>query len=226
MPAVGLADSSRVSDRRRTQQIGNRELREKLAERVGRPVDAVGFVSPVGNSASAWGGVVFWYAPDFVTGAALEIATTGVLQRRNARAAGLPRNLALVVTEHDAHLFRTRMFDRVIGNHVATVPYGMVSAVRVSGRATIVKLTIEFVDGARIRLEGERGQGRKIRKVFDHLRDRAAAVPVGTVPPPAVRPESDVAGVLETVAGLVAKGAGVVSEQVRANRSGSRRSAA
>jgi hypothetical protein len=223
MAAVGRADSCRVSDRRSTQQIGDREVREKLAERVGRPVNAVGFASPKGNSASDWGGVVFWCAPaGFVTSAVLGLATTGVLQRRNARAAGLPRHLALAVTEHDVHLFRTRMFDRVIGNHVATVPYGMVSAVRVGGRATIVKLTIELVDGAQIRLEGERGQGRKIRKVFDHLRDCAAAVPVGTVPPPAVRPEADVAGVLETVAGLVAKGAVAVGEQVRANRGGSR----
>lgn len=212
-----------MSDRRSTHQIGDRGVRDKLAERVGRPVNAVGFVSPIGNSASDWGGVVAWFAPaDFLTSAVLGVATTGVLGRRNARAAGLPRHLALAVTEHDVHLFRTRMFDHVIGTHVATVPYGMVSAVRVSGRATIVKLTIELVDGAEIRLEGERGQGRKTRKVFDHLRDCAAAVPVGTVPPPAVRLEANVAGVLETVAGLVAKGAGAVGEQVRANRSGSR----
>jgi hypothetical protein len=44
-------------------------------------------------------------------------------------------------------------------------------------------------------------------------------VPVGTVAPPAVRPEANVAGVLETVAGLVAKGASAVGEQLKANRS-------
>lgn len=219
MAVVMLADSSRVSDRRSTHQIGDKDVREKLAERVGRPVNAVGFVSPMG-SVSKWGGVVAWSAPaDSLTSAMLAAATIGVLERRSARAAGLPRHLALAVTEHDVHLFRTRMSDHVIGKHVATVPYGMVSAVRVSGRA---KLTIELVDGAEIRLEGERGQGRKTRKVFDYLRDCAAAVPVGTVPPPAVRPEANVAGVFETVAGLVAKGAGAVGEQVRAHRGGSR----
>jgi hypothetical protein len=223
MAAVGLADSYRVSDRRSTRQIGDRGVRDKLAERVGRPVNAVGYVSPAGNSAFDWLGGTAWFMPgDFLANAVLEVATIGVLGRRNARAAGLPRHLALAVTEHDVHLFRTRMFDRVIGNHVATVPYGMVSLVRVRGRATIVKLTIELVDGAEIRLEGERGQGRDTREVFDYLRDCAAAVPVGTVPPPAARPEANVARVLETVAGLVAKGAGAVGEQVRANRSGSR----
>ena len=157
-----------------------------------------------------------------MTGAAVLVAATGVLRRRDARAAGLPRHLALAVSEHDVHLFRTRMSDHLIGNHVVTVPYGMVSAVRVSGRATIAKLTIELVDGAEIRLEGEREQGQKTRKVFDCLRDYSAAVPVGTVPPPAVRPEADVAGVLETVARSVARGAGAIGEQVTANRSGSR----
>jgi hypothetical protein len=223
MAAVRLADSYRVSDRRSTQQIGDREVRERFAERVGRPVNAAAFVTPIAGSASRWCGELAAWAPTVsTTGAAVLAAASGVLEHRNARAAGLPRHLALVVTDHDVHLFRTRMFDHVIGDHVATVPYGMVSAVRVSGRATIVKLTIELADGAEIRLEGERGQGRKTRKVFDYLRDCAAAVPMGTVPPPAVRPEANVAGVLETVAGLVATGAGAVGEQVRAHRSGSR----
>lgn len=222
MAAVGLADSYRVSDRRSTHQIGDRGFATNS-----RSVSVVRSM-PLGlsvRSATAppiGAGSSPGLHRRTLTSAVVGVATTGVLGRRNARAAGLPRHLALAVTEHDVHLFRTRMFDHVIGTHVATVPYGMVSAVRVSGRATIVKLTIELVDGAEIRLEGERGQGRKSRKVFDYLRDCAAAVPVGTVPPPAVRPEANLAGVLETVAGLVAKGAGAVGEQVRANRSGSR----
>ena len=200
--------------------MGDQGVREKLAERVGRPVNAVAFVSPAGNSAFDWiGGTAWLIGGDFLANAVVGVGTVGVLRRRNARAAGLPRNHALAVTEHDIHLFRTRIFDHVIGNHVATVPYGMVSAVRVSGRATM-KLTIELVDGAEIRLPGEWGQ--ETRKVFDYLRGCAAAVPVGTVPPPAVRPEANVARVLDTVAALIAKGAGAVGEQVRANRSGSR----
>ena len=58
------------------------------------------------------------------------------------------------------------------------VPASRGSPTWVSVRATVLKLTIEFADGAEIRLEGERGQGRKARKVFDYLRDCAAAVPV------------------------------------------------
>ena len=208
-----------MSDRGRTQEIGDTELREKLAERVGRPVNAAGFVSPMSDSSSFWCGELASLAPMVsMTGAAVLAASTGVLEHRNARKAGLPRHLVLAVTEQDVHLFRRRMFGQVIGNHVATVPYGMVTAVRVSGRANTVKLTIELVDGTAIKLQGERGRGRKIRKVFDYLRDRAVAVPVGTVPPPAVRPEANVARRLDTVAGLVAKGATAV-EQVRANRS-------
>ena len=212
-----------MSDSGRIREIGDGEFREKLSERVGRPVNAVGFVSPMRDGASFWCGELASLAPMVsTTGAAVLAATTGVLGRRNARKAGLPRHLMLAVTEQDVHLFRTRMFDQVIGNHVATVPYGIVSAVPVSGRATIVKLTIEFADGIEIRLQGERGQGRKTRKVFDYLRECVPAVPVGTVPPPAVRPEANVARVLETVAGLVAKGAVAAGEQVKANRSRSR----
>src|SRR4051812_40535440 len=144
------------------------------------------------GSVSKWGGVVAWAGSGSLTGEMLAVAAIGVLERRSARATGLPRHLALAVTERDVHLFRTRTSDHVIGKHVATVPSGMVSAVRVSGRA---KLTIELVDGAEIMLEGEGGQNRKTRKVFGYLRDCAAAVPVGTVPPPAVRPEANVAGV-------------------------------
>lgn len=208
-----------MSARRSTNQIGDRGVLEKLAERVGRPVNAAAFVSPRGDSASGWCCELASWAPDVsFTGEAVLVATSDLLRRHGPKA-GLPRHLVLAVTEHDVHLFRTRMFDNAIGNHIATMPYGMVSAVRVSGRTDSAKLTLELVDGAKIRLEGEPGHGRKTRKVFDYIRDCAAAVPVGTVAPPAVRPEANVAGVLETVAGLVAKGAGTVGEQVRANRS-------
>jgi hypothetical protein len=228
MAALGLADPYGVSDRRSTHDIDDEGIREKLTKRVGRPVNAVALVRPMSNSAARWGRFVASLAPgpaDGLSSAVLAVALTGALERRSARAAGLPRQLALAVTEHDAHLFRTRMFDHVIRDHVATVPYGMVSAVRVSKRAGLAKLTIELVDGAEIRLEGHQGQGRSIRKVFDLLRHCAAAVPVGTVPPPAARPEANVAGVPDRVAGLVAKGAGAVAEQVKAHCSGSRRSA-
>jgi hypothetical protein len=89
------------------------------------------------------------------------------------------------------------MFDHVIRDHVATVPYGMVSAVKVSKH-----------------------------KAFDLLRDCAAALPVGPVPQPAARPEANVPGVPDRVAGSGAKVAGAVAEQVKAHRDGSRGSAA
>ena len=56
MAAVGLADSYRVSDRRSTQQIGDREVRERFAERVDRPVNGAAFVTPIAVGASGWCG--------------------------------------------------------------------------------------------------------------------------------------------------------------------------
>lgn len=54
--------------------------------------------------------------------------------------------------------------------------------------------------------------------MFEGLGACAAAVPVGTVAPPAQRPEASVARVMESAAGFVAKGAVAVGEQVKARR--------
>ena len=110
---------------------------------------------------------------------------------------------------------------RIIGDHVMTVPYGMVTRVTVGKKesvrlvASLVKVTIELTDGSKIKLAGDAGH----RRVFEQLQAGAAAVPVGTVAPaPAQRPEPTVARVLALAAGHVAKGAVSVGGQVRSAR--------
>ena len=86
------------------------------------------------------------------------------------------------------------------------VPYGMVTKVTLRGKESarigteLVKVTIELTDGSKIKLAGDADH----RRVFEQLRARAAAVPVGTVPPaPEQRPEPSVARVLASAAGHV-----------------------
>ena len=86
--------------------------------------------------------------------------------------------MALAVTEHEAHLFRTRAMGRIVGDHVMAVPYGMVTKVTVGKKesarmvASLVKVTIELTDGSKIKLAGDAEH----RRVFEQLRARAAVV--------------------------------------------------
>jgi hypothetical protein len=193
-----VADSIEMSKRPKVQQVGDQEAREKVAERVGRPVNAIGLVRPRGNGTAArWLGGTSWFiGGDFLSNAAVEVAIIGTFQRRNARAAGLPAKMLLAVTEHDFHLFKARPWGHAAGAHVTTVPYGMVSAVQ-AGRGG--KLTIMLADDSELRLESEAG-GRESRKLFDYLCSCSASVPLGTVPPPGEGAEAEVAGVLRRVA--------------------------
>ena len=117
--------------------------------------------------------------------------------------------MALAVTEHEAHLFRTRAMGRIVGDHVMAVPYGMVTKVTIRRKDLArVKVTIELTDGSKIKLAGDAEH----RRVFEQLRARAAVVPVGTVPPaPEQRPELSVVRALARAAGHVGKGAVGVS---------------
>ena len=160
-----------------------------------------------------------------LTAAVAFTATLSAQEHRRARATGLATRMALAVTEHEAHLFRTRAMGRIIGDHVMAVPYGMVTRVTVGKKesvkivASLVKVTIEFTDGSKIKLDGDAGH----RRVFERLQAGAAAVPVGTVAPaPAKRPEPTVARALASAAGHVANGAVSVGGQVRAARSASK----
>jgi hypothetical protein len=194
-----------VSKHPKVQQFGDEEAREKVAERVGRPVDAIGLVHPRGNgTAGKWLGGTSWFiGGDLLSNAVVEVALIGTLERRNARAAGLPAKMLLAVTEHEFHLFKARPWGHAAGAHVTTVPYGMVSAMKV-GRGG--KLTITMADGSELKLEGESG-GRESRKLLDYLCSCSAVVPLGTVPPPEEGAEAEVAGVLRKVAAHLERGA-------------------
>lgn len=132
----------------------------------------------------------------------------------------MPTRMVLAVTEHDVHLYAMRMFI-ALGDHVATIPYGAISDVRIAGRATVVTATLVLGDATDLRLEGDRGFGNKPREVFEYLQANAARVSLGTAPPPAARPESSVASALDGVSGLLARGAAAFSEQVQAARAAS-----
>jgi hypothetical protein len=160
-----------------------------------------------------------------LTAALAFTAMLSVQERRRARATGLATRMALAVTEHEAHLLRTRALGRIIGDHVMALPYGMITRVTVGKResvrivASLVKVTIELTDGSKIKLVGDAQH----RWVFEQLRVGAGAVPVGTVAPaPAQRPEPTVARVLALTAGHIAKRADSVGGQVRAARSASK----
>jgi len=210
-----------MADTLETEDAEDRKLREKLAGRVGRHVEGVASVRPaIRDGWVSWAGMggmgVNDYAP-ILTAAVAFTATLSTQERRRARATGVATRMALAVTEHEAHLFRTRAMGRIVGDHVMVVPYGMVTKVKITRKELArIKVTVELTDGSRIKLAGDA----KHRHVFEQLRARAAAVPVGTVPPaPEQRPEPSVARVLASAAGHVAKGAVSVSGHLRAARS-------
>src|SRR5204863_8017418 len=99
--------------------------------------------------------------------AAAFTVTLSAQGRRRARATGLAARMALAVTEHEAHLFRTRAMGRIIGDHVMAVPYGMVTRVKLGKKesaiigASLVKVAIELTDGSKIKLEGD-GEHRQV----------------------------------------------------------------
>lgn len=210
-----------MPDTLETEDAEDRKLREKLAGRVGRHVEGVASVRPVvrdgwTDRAAEMG---YWGSSDYatiLTGTLALAAMASGQGRRRARATGLATRMALAVTEHEAHLFHTRAMGRIVGDHVMAVPYGMVTKVKISKKVDYVKVTIELTDGSRIKLAGKR----KHHRVYEQLRARAAAVPVGAVPPaPEQRPEPNIARALASAAGHVAKGAVSVSGHVRAARS-------
>ena len=210
-----------MADALETEDAEDRKLREKLARRVGRPVEGIASVRPAMRDGwVSWAGAMgYWGSSDYatiLTGTVAIAATASGQERRRARATGLATRMALAVTEHEAHLFRTRAMGRIIGDHVMAVPYGMVTKVTVGKKesarivASLVKgtleltVTIELTDGSKIKLAGDP----EYRRVFEQLQARAAAVPVGTVAPaPTQRPEPTVARVLASTASHVAKGA-------------------
>jgi len=215
-----------MADALEPEDAEDRKLRERLAGRVGRQVEGVASVRPATRDGwISWVGMgVDASLEPILTAAVACTATLSAQERRRARATGLATRMALAVTEHEAHLFRTRAMGRIIGDHVMAVPYGMVTRVTVGKKesarivASLVKVTIELTDGSKIKLDGDAEH----RRVFEQLQAGAAAVPVGTVAPaPAQRPEPTVARVLALAAGHVAKGAVSVGEQVRAARSAS-----
>ena len=178
-----------MADALETEDAEDRKLREKLARRVGRPVEGVASVRPAMRDGwVSWAaGMGYWGSSDYatiLTGTVAIAATASGQERRRARATGLATRMALAVTEHEAHLFRTRAMGRIVGDHVMAVPYGMVTKVTVgkkeSGRmvASLVKVTIELTDGSKIKLAGDAEH----RRVFEQLRARAAVVSVVTVP--------------------------------------------
>jgi hypothetical protein len=188
----------------------HRKLCERLAVRVGRPIEGVASVRPAARRGwISWAtmGTDFSLAPILLT-SVTAAATLSGQERRLARSNGLATRMALAVTEHEAHVFRTRAMGRIIGEHVMTVPYGLVSKVKVGRResdgivASFIRVKIELTDGSTIKLDGASGD----RRVLHLLRARAAAVPVGTVAPPtAQQPEPSVARVLALAAGDVAR---------------------
>lgn len=212
-----------MADALEPEDAEDRKLRERLAGRVGRQVQGVASVRPATRDGwISWAGMgVDGSLEPILTAAVAFTATLSAQERRRARATGLATRMALAVTEHEAHLFRTRAMGRIIGDHVMAVPYGMVTRVTVGKKesarivASFVKVTIELTDGSKIKLVGDAEH----RWVFEQLQAGAAAVPVGTVAPaPAQRPEPTVARVLALAAGHVAKRAVSVGEQVRAAR--------
>jgi hypothetical protein len=215
-----------MADTLEPEDAEDRKLRERLAGRVGRQVEGVASVRPATRDGwVSWVGMgVHDPMESSLTLAVVFTATLSLQERRRARVTGLETRMALAVTEHDAHLFRTRAKGRIIGDHVMAVPYGMITRVTVGKKesarfvASLVKVTIELTDGSKIKLAGDAEH----RRVFEQLQAGAAAVPVGTVAPaPAQRPEPSVARVLALTAGHIAKRADSVGGQIRAARSAS-----
>ena len=218
-----------MADALEPEDAEDRKLRERLAGRVGRQVEGVASVRPATRDGwVSWVGTAWWWtpeAPGILTTAVAVTATRSAQELLRARATGLATRMALAVTEHEVHLFRTRAMGRIIGDHVIAVPYGMVARVKLGTKqsamigASLVKVTIELTDGSKIKLVGAGEE----RQVLEQLRARAAAVAVGTVAPaPEQRPEPTIARVLASAAGHLAKGAVSVGGQVRAARSASK----
>ena len=222
-----LPMSAWMADAVEPQDAEDRKLREKLADRVGRQVEGVASVRPaIRDGWVSWvsAGSFDFTSAGLIAGAAFT-ATLSAQERRRARATGLKTRMALAVTEHEAHLFRTRAMGRIIGDHVMAVPYGMVTEVTLGQKdspiigASLVKVMIELTDGSKIGLVGDADH----RRVFEQFRAKATAVAVGTVAPaPAQRPEPTVARMLASAAGHVTKGAVSVGGQVLGARSASK----
>ncbi|WP_354697241.1 hypothetical protein DSM112329_02869 [Paraconexibacter sp. AEG42_29] len=195
--------------------------REKLSARVGRPVETVASVRPaVGGGKVYLAGLAgeLSPAPIVATFAAMS-AMQRMQERRRAQETGLATRMTLAVTEHDVHLFRVRAMGQMVGDHVLTVPYGMVAGVAVGrtkgsrivgemgwdgSRGLVVNVTIALTDGSQIKLVSRASES----QAFEQLRGRAYAVPAGTVPPPpARRPEPSVARLVASGAARVAQGA-------------------
>ena len=122
-----------MADALEPEDAKDRELRERLAGRVGRQVEGVASVRPATRDGwMSWVGMgVDDSLGSILTATAAFTATLSAQERRRARATGLATRMALAVTQHEAHLFRTRAMGRIIGDHVMAVPYGIVSKVRV-----------------------------------------------------------------------------------------------
>ena len=174
-----------MADALEPEDAEDRKPRERLAGRVGRQVEGVASVRPaIRDGWVSWLGMgVDASLERIVTAVVAFTATLSAQERRRARVTGFATRMAFAVTEHEAHLFRTRAMGRIIGDHVTAVPYGMVAKVTIgktmSARTTasFVKVTIELTDGSRIKLDGDAEH----RRVLEQLQARAAGVPVGTV---------------------------------------------
>ena len=126
----------------------DRKLCDRLAGRVGRKVEGVASVRPATRDGwISWVGIgVDDSVAPILTAAVAFTATLSAQERRRARATGLATRMALAVTEHEAHLFRTRAMGRIIGDHVLAVPYGMVTGVTV-GKTASARLVASLVEG-------------------------------------------------------------------------------
>ncbi|CAB4953696.1 unannotated protein [freshwater metagenome] len=194
-----------------------RALKKRLAGRIGRPVQAFGFVTPAARGGWVWDVLSLGIDGSLVNAAAATVvgtaAVTGVAKRR-ARATGLGTRMVLATTAHDVHLFRMRALDRVISNHIVSFDFGAITDIEVRGKEP-AKITIALADGSTVKLDGDRAQ----RAAFDHLRALAAAVPVGTLPPARPAPSgAGLAGVLASAAGHALRGAATAAKRARTAR--------
>src|SRR3954454_2871472 len=143
-----------MTDALESNDAEDRKLRERLAGRVGRQVEGGASVRPATRDGwVSWVGLgVDTSLAPILTATLAFNATLTAQGRRRARATGLATRMALAVTEHEAHLFRTRAMGRIIGDHITAVPYGMVTKVTLGQKSSpmigtsLVKVTIELTD--------------------------------------------------------------------------------
>jgi hypothetical protein len=137
MFVVRIAYVGWMADALEPEDAEDRKLRERLAGRVGRQVQGVAAVRPATRDGwISWAGMgVDDSLAPILTAAVAFTATLSAQERRRARATGLATRMALAVTEHEAHLFRTRAIGRIIGDHAMTVPYGLVTRLRSARRS-------------------------------------------------------------------------------------------